>query len=178
MFGRSRSYILALWLALVLSPTTEGFSWRLWNPLRSKPPSKSTIVPASRDISKQAAADTHQDVLIDNTQWYDIDGIPLFYSAWRVREGEGRLRPEPTMRSAIMEHGARVACWPSSGGVWIKAADIVDLDFLGLDRLSDTARQFNQTSEDEFCTILTMVGASWWPIPPPFEEQRGHLGKE
>ncbi|KAI2475861.1 hypothetical protein Ptr902_12687 [Pyrenophora tritici-repentis] len=23
-----------------------------------------------------------------------------------------------------------------------------------------------------------MVGASWWPIPPSFEEQRGHLGKD
>lgn len=83
------------------------------------------------------------------------------------------------MRSYVQKYGARVACWPSVGGVWIKHAELVDLDFLGLDRSSHTHRRLpvNQTEEDEFCTRLQLVGAEWWRLPASFD-RRQHLGKD
>ncbi|OAL46674.1 hypothetical protein IQ07DRAFT_477131, partial [Pyrenochaeta sp. DS3sAY3a] len=100
-------------------------------------------------ISHQAAADPNQDILLDDQLWFDENGTPLFYGAWRAKPG--KASPEPTARSVVSIQKARVACWPSSGGIWIKHADLVDLDFLRLDRFVDTPRQFNQTAEDEFC---------------------------
>ncbi|KAH8707179.1 hypothetical protein GQ44DRAFT_557501, partial [Phaeosphaeriaceae sp. PMI808] len=100
-------------------------------------------------ISHRAATDSFQNDLRDDGDWFDSDGNPLFYSAWRAKPGS--TRPEPSARSAVVEHGARVACWPSSGGIWIRHANLVDMSFLGVDRWLDTPRQFNQTAEDEFC---------------------------
>ncbi|KAF2743495.1 hypothetical protein M011DRAFT_377348, partial [Sporormia fimetaria CBS 119925] len=100
-------------------------------------------------LSHQASSDLHQDTLKPDQQWFDADGTPLFYSAWSARPS--RLSPEPGMRSQVLDHGSRVACWPSSGGVYIKYADVVDMLFLDLDRFHDTPRQFNQTAEDAFC---------------------------
>ncbi|KAH7377890.1 hypothetical protein BKA66DRAFT_380271, partial [Pyrenochaeta sp. MPI-SDFR-AT-0127] len=100
-------------------------------------------------ISHRAASDPHQDILLDKQPWFDTRGTPLFYAAWRAKPGT--LSPEPTARSTISKHKARVACWPESGGIWIKHADLIELDFLGLDRFADTPLQFNQTAEGEFC---------------------------
>ena len=76
-------------------------------------------------------------------------------------------------------NAVRVACWPSLGGVWIKQAALAELDFLGLDRWSDTLRRFsiNRTEENEFCKKLQKVGAERWHLPPHFED-RQHLGGE
>lgn len=127
-------------------------------------------------ISHQAAPDMHQYVLLDDTAWFDNDGIPLFYSAWRVKPGP--LSPEPAFRSALLKYGARVTCWPSTNdGIWIKQADLVDMNFLAVSRFENTPRQFNTTAEDQFCKKLRMIGAEFWIIPPPFEE-RAHLGLE
>jgi hypothetical protein len=46
----------------------------------------------------------------------------------------------PTFRSTILPHGARVACWPSTGGIWIKHVPPVELDYLFLSRKNDTQR--------------------------------------
>lgn len=113
-------------------------------------------------------------MLVDDSAWFDTDGTPLFYNAWRAKSG--LISSEPMERSSVMKYGARVACWPSSGGIWIKDAELVDLDFLGLSRFSNTPRQFNQTAQDQFCTTLKMVGAEWWNLPSSFEK-REHLGK-
>lgn len=157
---------------------SSSLSWDLQSLFRSHREAQQVANPIQEvlRISHQAASDPHQDVLLDNEPWFDTDGIPLFYSAWRVKAGSRSA--EPVARSTLITHGARVACWPSSGGVWIKHADVVDMEFLGVDRFEDTPKQFNQTREDEFCTKLKMTGASWWSLPPTFEKKRGHLGKE
>ncbi|KAF2869095.1 hypothetical protein BDV95DRAFT_578360 [Massariosphaeria phaeospora] len=130
----------------------------------------------TKRISHQVASDPYQDVIAYNASWFDADGTPLFYSAWRVRRG--LVPPEPSARSTLTRHGARVACWPSTGGVWIKHADVVDLDFLGLNRLRDVPRHLNNpTAEDAFCKKLTLNGAEWWKLPPDFES-RNALGAD
>jgi hypothetical protein len=171
---------MLLYVLFMLPLLALGWSLHLWNPFGSGiVSSNGPVAPKTRkSISHQASSDPHQDVLLENAQWYDDDGEPLFYSAWRACVQDGHPTPEPTERSKITIYGARVACWPSSGGVWIKHADLVELDFMGVNRLRNTLRQFNQTAEDEFCTKLKLVGADWWQLPPPFDEQRGHLGRE
>ncbi|KAF2131382.1 hypothetical protein P153DRAFT_194207 [Dothidotthia symphoricarpi CBS 119687] len=162
---------------LLFLPLASSFSWDIWkvfqpdsNP-RQNPHSERSV----KRISHQAASDSHQDVLLDDATWFDVDGTPLFYGAWRAKPGA--TSAEPVSRSSLVKYGARVACWPSSGGIWIKHADLVDLNFLGLSRIEDTPRQFNQTAEDEFCTKLKMTGPEWWKLPATFGE-REHLGKE
>jgi hypothetical protein len=163
---------------LLFVPFTLSLSWDLRDLFRSlrEPPKDAKSTQDVMRISHQAASDPHQDVLLDDEPWFDGDGTPLFYSAWRVKAGP--IPAEPVARSTLMLHGARVACWPSAGGVWIKEADVVDMEFLDVDRFQDTPKQFNQALEDDFCTKLKMTGASWWSLPPAFEQKRGHLEKE
>ncbi|KAH7380702.1 hypothetical protein BKA66DRAFT_419555, partial [Pyrenochaeta sp. MPI-SDFR-AT-0127] len=132
-------------------PPAFGFSWDVWNFFR--PHAKNVQIPSwnrnVKRISHQSASDPNQDLLLDNAAWFKTDGTPLFYSAWRAKPGA--ISPEPTSRSSLGKYGARVSCWPSTGGVWIKQADLVDLNFLELSRFTDTPRQFDQTAEDKFC---------------------------
>lgn len=93
-------------------------------------------------------------------------------------------------RSIILDYGARVACYPKSGGIWIKHAVPVELDFLALSRENNTKRpwppimKFNYEKyigdwppihtnshteivyeEDVFCEKLRMLGADFWDLP-------------
>jgi hypothetical protein len=90
-------------------------------------------------------------------------------------------------RSTILSNGARVACWPLNGGIWIKHACPVELDFLSLSRSNDVERppekvyeyittcppsedrgvkpQLPLTEEDLFCQKLRMIGADFWEPP-------------
>jgi hypothetical protein len=101
------------------------------------------------------------------------------------------ISPLPTKRSTLLEHGARVACWPSSGGVWIKHAPPAELDFLNLSRTNDTDRPEEKiyehvrtcpqtspdvyhpppiTEEDLFCQKMRMIGADFWELPDNISE--------
>lgn len=60
----------------------------------------------------------------------------------------------------------QVACWPSTGGVWIKHLSPVEMQYLGLDRFADAERSADPAEEDTFCTKLRQLGASWWELPP------------
>lgn len=82
------------------------------------------------------------------------------------------MSPEPTARVTLLEHVARVACWPSTGGVWIKHASRPDLDFLDLDHRHDTARRwpYNGTEEDGFCARMRLLSAQFWGTPPTIED--------
>lgn len=179
MRGWIKFYAFIFCFSLYFARLASGFSWNIRNilqPHASPPELKDSEQEEShKRISHQAASDPNQDVLFDEQPWFDMNGTPLFYGAWRAKPG--RASPEPIARSIVSKHKARVACWPSSGGVWIKHADLVELDFLDLDRFADTPQQFNQTAEDEFCKRLKMIGAEWWKLPAPFEE-RGHLGEK
>jgi hypothetical protein len=98
--------------------------------------------------------------------WFDENGIPLFYEAWRAKPGS--QASEPSKRSSLLEHRSRVACWPSTGGVWIKHALRPDLDFLGIPYNEDVDRlwPYNSMLEDEFCYKMRLVGSSFYTLAP------------
>lgn len=93
-----------------------------------------------------------------------------------------QIEPLPastSFRSTILDYGARVACYPSTGGIWIKHAVPVELDFLVLSRSEDTKRPWparvkrgkgpdegdmDYTEEDIFCERMRMVGAEFWDL--------------
>lgn len=88
----------------------------------------------------------------------DLDEQP---SLWPGRE---RVSSRPkSMRSVFDGTGWRVHCHPSTGGILIKeSANIVDLQFLSLSRSTPSNRSLDDSEEDEFCTRMRRVGASWW----------------
>jgi hypothetical protein len=71
-----------------------------------------------------------------------------------------------TKRAFITEMFNKVACWPSSGGVWIKRLKSVELDYLGLSRFDDTERSSDQAEEDSFCAQFRKTGAKHYLLPP------------
>jgi hypothetical protein len=109
------------------------------------------------------------------------------------------MSPLPTRRSTILPHGARVACWPSTGGIWIKQVPPVELTYMSLSHTNDTLRPdppmmlfypqpggrdpdplFDSQShppepipdiseEDLFCQLLRTVGGDFWGLPPVHE---------
>lgn len=87
--------------------------------------------------------------------WTRSDGTPLLYEDWFINP------PLSKMRSKLTRLGARVACWPSTGGIWIKHADPLDMDFLGLNRFVDTPKQHSREAEDEFYTHVKMLSADF-----------------
>ena len=52
--------------------------------------------------------------------------------------------------------------YPSNGGVLIKEVNLVDMQFLQLDRFSAAQRSFDMVQEDEFCARMRKIGAIWW----------------
>lgn len=62
-----------------------------------------------------------------------------------------------------------VACWPSTGGVWVKKLSPVEMQYLGVDRFADTERSTDPAEEDAFCAKLQRLGASWWELTPSWE---------
>lgn len=60
--------------------------------------------------------------------------------------------------------------------MWIKEADIVEMQWLELDRFHDTPRAWpaDGAEEDAFCATLKMLGADFYSLPPDFS-QRAHL---
>ena len=70
---------------------------------------------------------------------------------------------DTTKRSEFGRGGCVVYGWPSSGGMLVKEpADIVDLEFLGLDRFKASPRSQNVVEEDAFCERMRKLGAKWW----------------
>lgn len=67
-----------------------------------------------------------------------------------------------TKRTIYGRRGCTVYGWPSTGGVLIKGADIVDLIFLSLDRFHASKRSSNMFEEDRFCAQMRRIGATWW----------------
>lgn len=68
-----------------------------------------------------------------------------------------------TIRSFFSNKGCHIHGHPSTGGILIKhSADLVDLQYLSLPRLTSTSRSPDATEEDAFCERLRRLGASWW----------------
>ncbi|PYH66597.1 uncharacterized protein BO88DRAFT_392872 [Aspergillus vadensis CBS 113365] len=68
-----------------------------------------------------------------------------------------------TERTVFSPGGCRVYGYPSTGGVLIKNADLVDLLFLSLPRFQAMQRASSVDEEDRFCKLLRRTGATWWP---------------
>ena len=66
-------------------------------------------------------------------------------------------------RATFGRRGVTVFGWPSTGGIIIKeSANVVDLIYLGADRLHASRRAATGAEEDNFCDKLRKLGARWW----------------
>lgn len=97
---------------------------------------------------------------------FQQDGLPITAHAWK--NTTSRFLENQKERAALNRFGARVACWPSTGGIWIKHALPLDMSFLGLSLQFDTPRpeDLDPVEEDAFCTKLRLIGAEFWANPP------------
>ena len=78
---------------------------------------------------------------------------------------------DTTKRTIFSHRGVMVYGWPSAGGVLIKEfASIVDMNFLGIDRLHVSRRSKSQDEEDAFCDKLRKTGAKCWEDEESFIE--------
>ena len=70
-----------------------------------------------------------------------------------------------TPRAIFEGHGCTIFAYPSTGGVVIKNdSDFVDMEFLGLDRVSPPEkRDYDDFQEDVFSRQLRKAGGKWWP---------------
>jgi len=58
--------------------------------------------------------------------------------------------------------GAVVYGWPSAGGMLFRGVTPVELEFLGIDRFSESQRSQDPAEEDAFCRQLYKIGATWY----------------
>ncbi|KAJ5086516.1 hypothetical protein NUU61_007823 [Penicillium alfredii] len=56
----------------------------------------------------------------------------------------------------------QVACYPSSGGIWMAELGPLELQHLNINRFESTERSWNQADEDKFCDQLRPFGGSWY----------------
>ncbi|RYF35763.1 MAG: hypothetical protein EOO38_28640, partial [Cytophagaceae bacterium] len=161
-------FLLCFIIAIVsIASTFTWTPWRFYHKRAANLSTRKTQDEQVKLISHQAAYDPAVAIPAVETVWMHSNGTPFSYDTWLSNP------PEPNARSRLRKYGARVACWPSTGGVWIKDAELVDLDFLGLSRIRDTPRQSDTAAaEDKFCTTLKMLGADWWSLPPRLEQKR------
>ncbi|GIK01853.1 hypothetical protein Aspvir_005894 [Aspergillus viridinutans] len=68
-----------------------------------------------------------------------------------------------TERTEFGTRGCLIYGYPSTGGVLIKEADLLDLLFLSLPRSHVSLRSPSADEEDRFCNLLRRTGATWWP---------------
>jgi len=91
------------------------------------------------------------------TQWTDDDKDDM---------GEHRAS-QPALsglapRTIFGSQGCNIYGYPSSGGVFVKGADVLDLLYLSLSRSQACERSTDANEEDKFCASLQRVGAKWW----------------
>lgn len=58
--------------------------------------------------------------------------------------------------------GCVIYGYPSTGGVLVKKADLLDMLFLSLSRSHESQRSPNVDEEDRFCNLMRRTGAKWW----------------
>lgn len=169
-FGALFLYILILPFAFASS--FSWLSWTSWSPFRSRLQTLKEVGVNNEDIKLIShQAEGYARLPVPNGDYYQYpwtraDGTPLPFNDWFDKP------PIPTIRSRLTRYGALVACWPSSGGIWIKHADPVEMKFLGLDRFRDTKKMYDAKKEDDFCTSLKMTGANWWSLPLDLEHKK------
>src|SRR5215471_15891135 len=70
-----------------------------------------------------------------------------------------------TAKRRISLNHNRVACWPSTGGMWVKSLTAVEMAFLGLERFGEVCAAYGTPEEDVFCSKLRSLGADWYRNP-------------
>jgi len=65
-------------------------------------------------------------------------------------------------RTSFGRLGCTAYGYPSSGGILIKVVDVIDMQFLQLDRFSAAQRSSNLVQEDELCARMRKIGAISW----------------
>lgn len=68
-----------------------------------------------------------------------------------------------TDRTEFGERGCLIYGYPSSGGVLIKEANLLDMLFLSLARSQASHRASSPDEEDTFCNLMRRTGATLWP---------------
>jgi hypothetical protein len=68
-----------------------------------------------------------------------------------------------TDRTVFSTLGCTVYGYPSTSGVLIKEADLLDMLFLSLPRSHVSQRSSNADEEDRFCNLMRRTGATLWP---------------
>ncbi|KAJ5302323.1 hypothetical protein N7508_007186 [Penicillium antarcticum] len=58
--------------------------------------------------------------------------------------------------------GCVVYGYPSTGGVLVKEADLLDMLFLSVSRSHESQRSPSLNEEDRFCKLMRRTGAKWW----------------
>ena len=81
------------------------------------------------------------------------------------------------IRVGFGHRGTTIRGWPSTGGIYLfDDADAVVLDFLQLDRFTETPGRSSiddPEEEDAFCRRLCLIGAGWWSSEEAhFENER------
>jgi uncharacterized protein YifE (UPF0438 family) len=68
-----------------------------------------------------------------------------------------------TERTEFGTLGCIVYGYPSTGGVLIKEAGLLDMLFLSLSRFHASQRSLSADEEDRFCNLMRRSGATLWP---------------
>ena len=68
----------------------------------------------------------------------------------------------PASRTIFGSRGCNIYGYPSSGGIFVKKADVLDLLYLSPSRSQACERSPDSDEEDKFCASLQRVGAKWW----------------
>lgn len=108
----------------------------------------------------------------------DTSDIDIPESDVELEESEERQKLAcslPTARYDIDTN--HVACYPSSGGIWMAELGPVELQYLGINRFESTERDLDQDADDAFCRELRLFGGMWYDgYPGPgFRNECIHL---
>ncbi|KAI9833200.1 MAG: hypothetical protein M1819_003823 [Sarea resinae] len=94
-----------------------------------------------------------------------VTGRPVNIGEMKTRPGPGSC-PQNTYdtqkRLRFGRQGAVVYGWPSAGGMLYRSVEPLELEFLGIDRFSESQRSQDPAEEDAFCRQLYKIGARWY----------------
>ncbi|KNG81759.1 fungal specific transcription factor [Aspergillus nomiae NRRL 13137] len=101
----------------------------------------------------------------------NVDRFPtLFHQQTVIDNPQDRVCSCPvnpplstTERTVFGIGGCTVYGYPSTGGILIKKADLLDMLFLSLPRSHVSQRSPSVDDEDRFCNLLRRTGATFWP---------------
>lgn len=101
------------------------------------------IDPISDDLNRPAAMED------SGNDWVSCPMLPPLSTTERTKFGTG-------------SGGCVVYGYPSTGGILVKEADLLDMLFLSLSHSHESQRSPSVDEEDGFCNLMRRTGAKWW----------------